>query len=227
MPVLHFALAKIRNPIMHILMAILGLALMTACSGAAVQDEPKRTGGPDIAPAEPKPAEPKPADTRPADPKPGQTPSDGGQVAEPTADPKPAEPAKPPVLPTTIGDVSTFPDGTPDGTLRAALACALDDLGDSQAFSCYASLNVTRNRDTDIAVAQLRAYNWKHFRQYAASYVVREQPFTVRITRRDHDSSGRSGKVVKLFLFSKSRDYPAPITLEREGGTWRISYNSL
>lgn len=208
--------------------SLLGLALvltLAACSGAAVQEEPKPVGAPDIAPSR---------ETPPADPKPAPAPSDPGKPAEPASDAKPAEPAadpakaaKPATMPTAIGDVSTFPEGTPDGTLRAALACALDDLGDSQAFQCYASLNVTRNRDTDIAVAQLRAYNWKHFRQYAASYVVRDKPFTVRITRRDLDSNGADGKVVKLFLFSKSRDYPAPITLEREGGAWRISYNSL
>ncbi|MBI5607510.1 MAG: hypothetical protein HY902_01365 [Deltaproteobacteria bacterium] len=206
-------------------LAVLAAAVcLPACSGAAVQDEPKRAGAPDIAPREAPRADPKPADA----------PRDSGQPAVPAADPKPAEPApdpvkpaKPAAMPTALGDVSTFPEGTPDGTLRAALACALDDLGDSQAFQCYASLNVSRNRDTDIAVAQLRAYNWKHFRQYAASYVVRDKPFTVRITRRDLDANGGDGKVVKLFLYSKSRDYPAPITLEREGGAWRISYNSL
>ncbi len=205
----------------------LALALLAACSGAAVQDEPKHAGGPDIAPRrEATPAE------APRDPAPPAEPArDSGK---PAADAKPAEPpsdpgkpAKPAAMPTALGEVSTFPEGTPDGTLRAALACALDDLGDSQAFSCYANLNVTRNRDTDIAVAQLRAYNWKHFRQFAASYVVHDKPFTVRITRRDLEPSSAEAKTVKLFLFSKSRDFPAPVTLEREGGVWRISYNSL
>jgi hypothetical protein len=57
--------------------------------------------------------------------------------------------------------------------------------------------------------------------------VVKDNPFTVRITRRDRETGGAEGKGIKLFLFSKSRDYPAPITLEREEGVWRIAYNSL
>ncbi len=205
---------------------ILLAALLAGCSGAAVVDAPKRPGDPDIAPPShaPEPAKPesKPVESKPVESAPIK-PADPSKAPEIT----PEVAKKPVVTPTAVGDISTFADGTPDGALRAALACSLGDLSDSAAFDCYARLNVLRNRDTDIAVAQLRAYSWKHFRQYAASYVVKDNPFTVRITRRDRETGGAEGKGIKLFLFSKSRDYPAPITLEREEGVWRIAYNSL
>lgn len=128
-------------------------------------------------------------------------------------------------MPTKIGEVSEFAVGTPDGTLRQALRCALEIANESAAFDCYAALNVSTNRDTDIALAHLRNYQWKVFRQRASNYVVNSQPFTIKVTRRDPESG--DGKHVKIFLWGKARDFPAPITLQKDGGRWWIYTNSL
>ncbi|MBM4345326.1 MAG: hypothetical protein FJ100_18295 [Deltaproteobacteria bacterium] len=128
-------------------------------------------------------------------------------------------------MPTRVGDISEFPPGTPDGIVRQALHCAIDIAEESSAFQCYAQLNVVGNRDTDIAISHLRNYQWKVFRQRAASYVLAANPFTVRVTRRDPENG--DGKHVKVFLFSKARDFPAPITLQKDGNRWWIYSSSL
>lgn len=128
-------------------------------------------------------------------------------------------------MPTKIGEITEFPFDTPDGLVRAALHCALDIADDGSAFHCYAALNVSTNRDNDIALAHLRNYQWKVFRQRAANYVLSDKPFTIKVTRRDPDNG--VGPRVKLFLWGKGRDFPAPITVQRTGSVWQIFTNSL
>jgi len=124
------------------------------------------------------------------------------------------------------GLVRTFPAGTPDAVLREAFHCALD-MSESEGFSCYLRINRERNQDTDIALAQLRAYSWKAFRQRASSYIMDPKEFVLKVTRRDPANVGEANKSAKIFLFSKARDNPAPIEFCREGGGWKIYANSL
>ena len=124
------------------------------------------------------------------------------------------------------GLVKTFPAGTPDAVLREAFRCALD-MNDSDGFSCYLKINRERNQDTDIALAQLKAYSWRAFRNRAASYVMDPKEFAIKVMRRDPSTVGESAKTAKIFLFSKERDNPAPIEFCKENGTWKIYSNSL
>lgn len=196
-------------------LAAVALALSVACSGSQTRETPR-------------PA-PLPASEPASDPSPGPATAEPGPTPAPAPSPMPpprAEPATPPDrMPTKVGDVHDFPPGTPDGILRQALHCAIDIVEESSAFACYAQLNVMSNRDTDIALTHLRSYQWKVFRQRAASYVMATSPFTIRVTRRDPESG--DAKQVKVFLFSKARDFPAPITLQKDGSRWWIYSNSL
>lgn len=124
------------------------------------------------------------------------------------------------------GVVKTFPAGTPDAVLREAFRCALD-MNDSDGFSCYLKINRERNQDTDIALAQLKAYSWRAFRNRAPSYVMDPKEFAIKITRRDPSTVAESTKSAKIFLFSKDRDNPAPIEFCKENGSWKIYSNSL
>jgi len=125
------------------------------------------------------------------------------------------------------GDVvSEFAVGTPEATLRAAFRCVLE-MGENDGFSCYANLNVDSNHDNDNATSQLRRYQWAKFRERAKTYVVENEKFSVRITRRDPPKIDADAKEQKLFLFSKIRDNPAPIVFRKEAGAWRIYENSL
>ena len=196
--------------------AALCVAACSAPQKAEVAAEPAAGNASPQAAAEATPAPP-PAHHKAPEAAPAKAPP---PAAAPLDDQMP-----PAHMPTKIGDISDFPYGTPDGLLRNALHCALDIAADGEAFDCYAALNVSTNRDTDIALAHLRNYQWKVFRQRAANYVVAEKPFTVRVTRRDPDSG--DGKEVKLFLYGKGRDFPAPITLRRDGSRWQIYTNSL
>ncbi len=125
-----------------------------------------------------------------------------------------------------LGLIKDFAPGTPDGILREAFKCALE-MDETAGFSCYARLNVEGNHDNDIATTQLRNYQWRFFRQRASSYVMTEQPFTIKVTRRDPGAIDANSKEVKVFLLSKARDNPAPVTLRKEGNVWRIYSNSL
>jgi len=125
------------------------------------------------------------------------------------------------------GQIHEFPAGTPEGTLREALRCALDIAEEPAAFECYAALNVLDNTNTENSRVHLREYQWKVFRQRASGYVMSTAPFTVEITRRDTSSSSPGKEDVKLFLRSNQRDNPAPILFRREDGHWRIHTSSL
>ncbi|MSP92099.1 MAG: hypothetical protein EXR79_09915 [Myxococcales bacterium] len=148
----------------------------------------------------------------------------------------PTSPAAPPAAPapepvddgvSRIGPIKAFPNGTPDWLVRAAFKCALDYTDEAAGFDCYQKLNVELNRDNDNALTHLRLYSWKYFRQRAASYIVSTEPFTLKVTRRDPTSIDGNSKTVKVFLYSRHRDNPAPIILRREAGQWRVYANSL
>lgn len=133
----------------------------------------------------------------------------------------------PAAIPTALGLVDSFAEGTPDAVVRAAFRCAVEIGDDNDAFKCYAALNVADNRDTDISLLHLRTYQWKVFRQRAPAYVVSEKPFTLKVVRRDPEKAPADAKHYKLFIHSRERDFPAPITLRRDGGRWLIYANSL
>ena len=196
--------------------AVATLAVFTlACSGAATKDAPP------VAASEP----PTAATSAPAEPIAAAPPPSAVEAPTPSRPPAAVDAPAPDRMPTKIGEVSEFAVGTPDGTLRQALRCALEITNESTAFDCYAALNVSTNRDTDIALAHLRNYQWKVFRQRASNYVVNSAPFTIKVTRRDPENG--DGKHVKIFLWGKARDFPAPITLQKDGGRWWIYTNSL
>jgi len=150
----------------------------------------------------------------------------GGKSGKDGKDDKEAAPTDEAEKGPPLGPVSEFPKGTPLGILREAFYCALE-LGESEGFDCYMKINVSLNRDTDLARRHLRRYQWRYFRDRASSYVSRSQPFTVEVTRytpRDWEGV-RAG--FKVFLASSKRDNPAPITFRKEEGVWQIYSNSL
>lgn len=203
-------------------LAVMALALAAGCSGSQRKDP-----GP-VAPAEPvKPSEP----AQPAEPAPAAEPAKSAEPAKPAEPSGPVQPApapaEPAAIPSALGMTDAFPAGTPDEVLRAAFGCALDIQSEDKAFNCYAALNVADNRDTDISLAHLRSYQWKVFRQRAAGYVVSEKPFTLKVMRRDPEKAPAGLRDYKIFLHSRLRDYPAPISLRFEQGRWRIYANSL
>ena len=123
---------------------------------------------------------------------------------------------------TSLGRVSHFPPGTPLGLVRDAFRCAL-----SHEFDCYAALNVSHNTDSPHARRHLRKYSWSAFEGRAPGYVVEEKPFTLHAVRYDPPRVDEETKRVKVYLLSREREYPAPITLVRSGTYWRIYTNSL
>lgn len=202
--------------------ALAGLALASGCSSSQ-RKEPapalQSAEAPAAAAATPNP---------PAEPAP---PSQPAPPPTPTAPAQPAGPAAPPpaavAIPTVLGLVDAFTEGTPDAAVRAAFRCAIDIANEDAAFKCYAALNIADNRDSDISLLHLRSYQWKVFRQRAPGYVVSEKPFTVKVMRRDPETAPADAKHYKLFLHSRDRDFPAPITLRRDAGRWLIYSNSL
>lgn len=177
-----------------------------------------RTAGAGVSDVPPTPRVAPPAAPTPA--------SEPVEAARPTTSPRPsAEPTDgsallPDQVPPVIGTTSQFARGTPDATLRAAFACAAAD-----DFACYAALNVRSNRDSEMAIAHLKNYQWRLFRERWQGYVIRKEPFSLHITRRVIEP-GRIPRI-KLFLFSDGRDNPAPCIFELQDGAWRIYANSL
>lgn len=119
-----------------------------------------------------------------------------------------------------------FESGTPMWTVRQAFHCVLD-FDESSGFDCYVPLNVEINRHNHNARIHLRRYQWRHFRKYAASYVGKGKTFSVRVTRFAPANRSAKSNRIKVFLSSRHRDNPAPITLKREGSSWLIYNNSL
>lgn len=202
--------------------AVVAVALGAGCSGSQ-RKEPVAAAPVETA----KPAEPAPP-AEPAQPAEPAKPAEPPKPAEPSGPAQPTPgPSGPAAIPNALGMTDVFPAGTPDEVLRAAFGCALDIPSDDKAFNCYAALNVADNRDTDISLAHLRSYQWKVFRQRAAGYVVSEKPFTLKVMRRDPEKAPAELRDYKIFLHSRLRDYPAPISLRFEQGRWRIYANSL
>lgn len=173
------------------------------------------------------------AKDKPADPK--APPKDALPGKGPTADKEPAKdaPAAPPTTPPGAPDpdrtglVKQFVPGSTDAVIRDAFKCALDFADETQGFQCYAALNVESNRDNDIAIGQLRNYQWRFFRQRATGYLQEGQGLAFLVTRRDPGKVDATAKEAKVFLRHKQRDNPAPITLRKEAGVWKIYANSL
>ncbi len=122
--------------------------------------------------------------------------------------------------------VVKFPSGEPLWTVRQAFHCVLD-FDESSGFDCYVPLNVEINRHNPNARIHLRRYQWRHFRKYAASYVGKGKTFSLQVTRIVPAKPTPDTSSVKVFLSSRHRDNPAPITLKREGNSWMIYNNSL
>lgn len=226
-------------------LSILLLLATTACSAAARQPAPSRTEEPRTAEPAPRSStseaptpQPLPGTTQPpkrAEPgerpvAPPERPSSPSERTSPPADRPKAAPELPPERPVNapgydparLGIVKVFPAGTPDGLLREAFRCALESL-ESVGFDCYARINVESNRDNDIALQQLRNYQWRKFRERAPTYLMGgDKEFAVEVTRRDQGKDE-----TKIFLRSTKRDYPAPITLRRTPEGWQIYVNSL
>lgn len=123
-------------------------------------------------------------------------------------------------------EIKDFPQGTPLWLVRQAFRCALEH-NESSGFDCYVELNVDLNRDNQNARTHLRRYQWSHFRKWASSYPLPGKAFALLVTRQVPAKLEPEAREVKIFLWSRHRDNPAPITLRREGGRWLIYANSL
>lgn len=128
--------------------------------------------------------------------------------------------------------VRKFAPGSPEAALRDIIHCGADLSDETAAFDCWLKLQLTQNRDTEAAVAQLKHYSWKVFRSRADTYAIKPVPtsdkdFALRITRREPEKCDATTKQCKFFLFSHVRESPAPITLQKEDGAWRIYSTSL
>ncbi|GEM_PF-2594437 len=125
-----------------------------------------------------------------------------------------------------IGMVKTFPKGSPLWVVREAFKCALD-YDEGSGFGCYVEHNAEINKQTPRAKRHLRAYQWKHFRKWAATYVLPGKQFTLLVTRWAPERISGSTRDVRIYLRSRQRDNPAPCMMRREGGVWKIYANSL
>ena len=128
--------------------------------------------------------------------------------------------------------VRAFAAGSPEAALRDIIHCGADVSDENAAFDCWVKLHITANRDTDTAITQLRHYSWKVFRSRADSYAVTPVPttdkeFALRIAHREPEKCDATAKECKFFLVSHVRDSPAPVTLRKEDGVWRIYSISL
>jgi hypothetical protein len=198
---------------------LLGLPGRAVAADPAPRVKPRALPGERAAPARPDAAPARP-DAAPA--KPGAGAAKGGSDRGGTGPRKERKPGERP-----DGEaVAVFAPGTPIAVVRAAFACALER-GDSAGFDCYAALNMLGNRDNATAREHLRRYQWSHFRKWAPTYVLPGKGFSVLVTRRDPATTTAETREVKLYLWSNKRDHPAPITLRREAGGWRIYANSL
>jgi hypothetical protein len=182
------------------------------------ESRPPRADEPKDKPSDGKDKLPPPA----KDALPGKGPVVGKDVPPPPKDVPPGAPD-----PDRTGLVKQFTPGSTDAVIRDAFKCALDFPDEASGFQCYAALNVESNRDNDIAVGQLRNYQWRFFRQRASGYLQEGQGFAFLVTRRDPGKVEATAKEAKVFLRHKSRDNPAPITLRKENGVWKIYANSL
>lgn len=128
--------------------------------------------------------------------------------------------------------VRSFAAGSPEATLRDIIHCGADIPDETAGFECWARLHIVANRDTETALTQLRHYSWKVFRSRADSYAVKpvattDKEFALKVTRREPEKCDATAKECKFFLVSRVRDLPAPVTLRREDGQWRIYSISL
>ena len=125
-----------------------------------------------------------------------------------------------------IGVVADFPKGHPLWVIREAFKCALD-YDEASGFACYAKHNAEINIGTSRALKHLRRYQWRHFRKWAPTYVIKADRFSVLITRWNPKAIDGKTRELRAYLRSRQRDNPAPIMLRREGGVWKIYANSL
>lgn len=161
--------------------------------------------------------------------------ADPAPTVKPRATPRPADQdrggagpnhAKKPGERPAGEEVRVFAKDSPVAVVREAFRCALER-GEEAGFDCYAALNVMSNRDNDNARTHLRRYSWSHFRKWAPTYPLGGKDFGILVTRQVPAKLAADTREVKLFVWSRQRDNPAPITLRREAGSWRIFSNSL
>ena len=207
-------------PVRTSAVAALGMSLFCATTlllpnsaDAADPESRVKSRAPNKAPARPE------ADANDrGDPKDSGDPNDRGGTG-PT---KPRAPAKP--APATV--VREFPEGSPIWVVRQAFHCALD-FDASSGFECYAPLHVENNRNNSNALTHLRRYQWAHFRKWATTYPQPGKGFALLVTRQVPEKLEATDGEVKIFLVSRHRDSPAPVTLRREGSHWRLYASSL
>ncbi len=150
-----------------------------------------------------------------------------GKENAPGAPAKIAPAKEAPIDSDRIGLIRQFAPGSTDWLIREAFKCAMDFPDESRGFECYAALNVESNHDNETATTQLRIFQWKYFRRQVAGYMQDPQGFAFHVTRREPGKVEATAKEAKIFLRHKVRENPAPITLRREGGVWKIYANSL
>lgn len=125
-----------------------------------------------------------------------------------------------------IGVVKTFEKGTPLWVVRQIFKCALD-YDEGTGFSCYVKHNAEINTGTSRALKHLRRYQWKHFRKWAPTYVIKNKQFALLLTRWNPKEYNGTTRELRIYLRSRQRDNPAPVMLRREGGVWKVYANSL
>jgi hypothetical protein len=125
-----------------------------------------------------------------------------------------------------IGVVKTFKKSTPLWVVREVFKCALD-YDEGSGFNCYVKHNAEINVGTSRALKHLRRYQWKHFRKWASTYVMKSKSFALLLTRYSPDRYSGTTRELRIYLRSRQRDNPAPIMLRREGGIWKVYANSL
>ncbi len=125
-----------------------------------------------------------------------------------------------------IGITSKFQKDTPLWVVRQIFHCALD-YDEGTGFDCYVKHNSEINKGTSRALKHLRRYQWRHFRKWAATYVLKAKQFSVFVTRWNPKGWDGSTRDIRIYLRSRQRDNPAPVMLRREGGLWKVYANSL
>jgi hypothetical protein len=140
--------------------------------------------------------------------------------------------APPPAPDTEQPAAQPAPPPTPLGaalatTQKAVAACLQGD--EEAAFAAYLALVHPERKPTEQAVADIRKYTWKRFRQQCRHFVKGGDVATLEVVRVQPDPIPADAETFKVFFapVSQPRRMPAPVIYRRLDADWLIDTNSM